>query len=90
MTAPWRIVDLLLDSVRIGSDTRNRSHPEQVRAQLSVPAFLCPQIEWNEGEFIHERIGETVFREVDRLEVSAAGVATLDAYVGKTFGGVNR
>ena len=51
---------------------------------------MCPQIEWNEGEFIDERIGEAVFREVDRLEISTATVATLDTDVGKTFGAINR
>jgi hypothetical protein len=51
---------------------------------------LCPQIEWNKGEFIDERIGESVFREVDGLEIGAAGIAALDADVREAFGAINR
>ena len=52
--------------------------------------LLRPEIERDGGEFVDERISESVFREVDGFNVGVAGVAALHADVGQFVGGVDR
>src|SRR4029077_17542501 len=65
------------------------SHAQQVGMELGVTVFLRPEIQRDRGEFVDKRVGQTVLREVDRLDVGLAGVAALDANVGECFGGVD-
>ena len=65
------------------------SHSQQVGMKLGVSVFLRPEIQRDGGEFVDERVGQTVLREVNRLDVGLAGVAALDADVGECFSGVD-
>ena len=85
-----RSLGVRLSLQRIEVCKKKRSQTEQIGAEFGVPVLLCPEVEWDRGEFIHHWISQTVLREVDGLDVSVAGVAALDAYMGKLFGSVDR
>ena len=65
------------------------SHSEQVRAELGVTALLRPEIEWDGGEFVDDRFGQSGFGKVDGFYISLAGIAALDAYIRKSLGSVD-
>ena len=58
--------------------------------EFGVTALLRPEIEWDRGEFVDHRIGQAIFREINRLKVDVAGVAALDAHVGKLISSIDR
>lgn len=58
--------------------------------EFGVTVFLRPQVERDGCEFVDQRVGQAILREVDRLDVSMAGVAALHSHMGKLFGSVDR
>src|SRR5438093_12190640 len=56
----------------------SRSEPEQVQLDLLVPMVARPQIERRPRHFIDQRHGESQPRQVDALDVSAAGFAAVN------------
>src|SRR6185295_10371987 len=65
---------------------RPHLQPEQIGAHLRVPILRRPQTERNRRQLVHHRHGAAVFRQIDRLDVMAAGVAGLDADVLELLG----
>jgi hypothetical protein len=52
--------------------------------------LLCPQVQRDRGKFVDQRVGQTVFREVNGFDVGVAGIAALDSHVRKLFSGIDR
>ncbi len=52
--------------------------------------LLRPEIEWNRSQFIHQRVRQAVLCKIDGLDIGVAGIAALNADVGKLFGSVDR
>jgi hypothetical protein len=57
---------------------------------FGVAVFSCPQIEWNCCQFVDQRVGEAVFREVHGLDVDLTSVAALDPHVRELLRGRHR
>ena len=49
--------------------------------EFGVTVALRPEAERDRGQFVHQRIGQAVFCEINGLDVSVANVAALDSYV---------
>src|SRR5579862_5471613 len=58
--------------------------------ELGVAVLLRPEVERDRREFVDQWIGQAVFAQVNRLDISVASIATLHPDVGKFFGGINR
>jgi hypothetical protein len=58
--------------------------------EFGVSVLLRPQVKRDGGEFVDQRVGESVLGEVDALDVGLAGVAALDSDIGQLGGGVDR
>jgi len=67
----------------------NCSQTQQVRAHLRVPVLGRPQAEGDCRQFVHHRHGPAVSRQVDRLDVVAAGIAGFHAHMRELFGDVD-
>ena len=52
--------------------------------------FLRPEVEWDGSEFVDQRVGQSVFRQVGGFDVGMTSVATLDAHVRKLVSSINR
>lgn len=61
------------------ANRRFASEAKQVDLHLAVVFFGCPDVEGSGGNFVDQGDDEAVHGQVERLEVSAAGVAGLDA-----------
>src|SRR5207244_12347247 len=55
--------------------------PQEVRLQLRVPLLYRPKTPRDRRKFIYYRDGVAVLGQIDRLNVVAAGVASLDSDV---------
>src|SRR5260370_30938374 len=64
-------------------------HSEQVGMEFGISALLRRKVQWYRSKFVDERLGKAIPGQVDRLDVGLAGIAALDADVGKRFGSVH-
>ena len=55
--------------------------PQEVRPQPDIAAIVRPQIQGDARDVVDERHRQTVFRQVDCLEIAVAVVARLDAEI---------
>jgi len=58
--------------------------------EFGISAFLCPKVERDGSELVHQRLRKAVFCKVNRLDVGLARIAALDADMRKGFSGVDR
>ncbi len=64
-------------------------HSEQVGMEFGISALLRPKVQWYRSKFVDERLGKAILSQVNGLDVGLAGIAALDADVGKRFGSVH-
>src|SRR5260370_28526747 len=72
------------------SSANFRSKLHQIALQLRVSLLLGPQVERDRRHLIHDRFGQSAFRQVHRLDVAPATVATFYADVLEFPRGVDR
>src|SRR5262245_25503506 len=71
-------------SSRRRSSSRGSVHlrrSQQIHTQPAVSLFRCPEIQRDGGDVVDQRYGESVLREVDRLQIRPTGVARVNAHV---------
>ncbi len=61
--------------------------PEEIVLQLGVAVLAGPEVERGGGQFVDQRFGAAVFRQVYALDIGLAGVTAFHANVVEVAGG---